>query len=101
MTSHPTNKKKGWWEYYLSPNEAWNQNESWQSWNQKSKLIITTHLLEGEMWIATHLNLMHEQVMNLNLMHEQVMKVLGKNFCDFFMEFAVFFSFFIFIFKRK
>ena len=67
----------------------------------KSKLIITTHLLKGEMWIATHLNLMHEQVMNLNLMHEQVMKVLGKNFCDFFMEFAVFFAFYIFIFKRK
>ena len=50
----------------------------------KSKLIITTHLLKGEMWIATH----------LNLMHEQVMKVLDKNFCDFFMEFAGFFAIF-------
>ena len=77
ITSHPANEK-------------WDQNESWQAGEGyyphllEDEMHNTTHLLEGEMWIATH----------LNLMHEHVMKLLDKNFCDFFMEFARFFAIF-------
>ena len=44
------------------------------------------HSHEGDLRITAHLH--------LNLMHEQVMKMVEKNWCDFSMEFAVFFAIF-------